>query len=123
MPCASHHSVGRALVNLGPLSVRSCAGRPWHSTSRAWVGPVKMDSEQRQVGFQVVFKLVGQSVAGCRMAAVKVEIGVEVVGDFQAGFFQGSKGATAGQQFRLEGAPAGFGLGVVAVITWPAEAG
>ena len=57
------------------------------------------------------------------MAAVEVEVGVEVMGYLQAGLFEAVKGFSVGQQLRFEGAPAGFGLGVIVRITRPAEAG
>ena len=50
---------------------------------------VKTDSEMlRWVGFQIHFKLVGQAVAKVRVAAVEVEVRIEVIGHIQAGFFQ-----------------------------------
>ena len=57
------------------------------------------------------------------MVPVQIEVGVEVVGHFQAGFFERGKGGTGGQQLGFERAPAGFGLGVVVGIAGPAEAG
>jgi hypothetical protein len=45
------------------------------------------------------------------------------VGDFQARFFEGSKGAAAGQQFGFQSVPAGFGLGVVVGVARAAETG
>ena len=57
------------------------------------------------------------------MATVKAEVGVEVVGDFQAGLFERGKGGVEGQQLGFERAPAGFGLGVVVRVAGPAEAG
>jgi len=61
-----------------------------------WGGPVKTDSELKQVDFQVVFKLMGRAVAQSGMAAVKVKVDVEIPGDFQAGFFQRCKGGISG---------------------------
>ena len=46
------------------------------------------------------------------MAAVEVEVGIEVIGDLQPGLMQRGKGAAAGQQLGFQGAPAGFGLRV-----------
>ena len=45
------------------------------------------------------------------VAAVEVEVGVKVMGHFQAGFFEGGKSGAVGQQFGFKRAPAGFGLG------------
>ena len=66
---------------------------------------------------------MGLAVVERRVAAVEVEVGIEVVGDFQAGFFQGGKRAATGQQFGFKRAPASFGLRVVVRIARPAEAG
>ena len=44
---------------------------------------------------------------------VEVEVGIQVPGDFQPGFFQRGKGAAAAQRFGFERAPAGFGLGII----------
>lgn len=63
-----------------------------------------------------------RAVAQSRVAAVQVEVGIEVMGDLQPGFIQGSKGAAAGQAFGSERAPAGFGLGVVVGIAGTAKA-
>ncbi len=52
-------------------------------------GPVKTDSEPRWDGFQAVFELAGRAVAQVRAAVGhQGEIDVEVVGRFEAGFFQ-----------------------------------
>ena len=48
-----------------------------------------MGSELRSGGFQVVFKLVGRAVAYGGVAAAQVEVGVEVPGNFQLGFWGG----------------------------------
>ncbi len=64
-----------------------------------------------------------RAVAQSGVVTVEVEVGVEVVGHFQAGFFQRSKGAAAGQQLGFERAPAGFSLRVVVGVARPAEAG
>lgn len=55
---------------------------------------------------QVGFKLGRGAVAQGRVAAVKLEVGVEVVGHFQAGFFQAGKRAAVGQQLGFQGASA-----------------
>ena len=57
------------------------------------------------------------------VAPVEVEVGVEVVGHFQAGFFERGEGSAVGQQFGFERVPAGFGLGVVVGAARPTEAG
>ena len=44
-----------------------------------------------------MFKLVGRAVAQGGVPAVQVEIGVEVMGHFQLGLFQRSKGTATGQ--------------------------
>ena len=63
---------------------------------RNWDGPVKAESALGQVGFHVVFNLMRRAVAGGGVATVAVEVGVEVVSDFQPGFFQAGKGIVAG---------------------------
>lgn len=68
-----------------------------------------------------MFKLVGRAVAQGGVETVEVEVGIEVVGDFQEGFFLVRKGPAVGQQFGFEGAPAG--LGVVVGFVRPAETG
>ena len=57
------------------------------------------------------------------MAAVEIEVGVEEVNHFQAGFFQGSESGAVGQQFGFDRAPARFGLGFVIGVARPAEDG
>ena len=57
------------------------------------------------------------------MAALKVEVDVEVTGHFQPGFLERGKGGAVGQQLGFEHIPSGFGLGVVVGIARPAEAG
>ena len=47
------------------------------------------------------------------MTTVEIEVGVQVPGGFQPGFFQRGKGATTAQQFGFESASAGFDLGIV----------
>ena len=84
---------------------------------------METDSEPRQGGFQVLFKLVGRAVAQGRVAAVEVEVGVQVVRHFQAGFFEGGERRAGGQQLGFECTPTGFGLGVVIRSAGPAEAG
>ena len=79
----------------------------------AWGGPIKADRLLRWGDFEVLFELVGEAITESGVPAVEVEVGVEAVGDFEAGFFGGGKGGTRGQQFGFEGAPTGFGLGVV----------
>lgn len=86
-------------------------------------GPVETNSELMDVSFQVVFKLVQRAVTRNGVAAVEVEVGVEVMSDIQASFFEGGKNATIVQQLGFERAPAGFGLRVVIRITRPAEIG
>jgi hypothetical protein len=54
---------------------------------------------------------VGRAVTQGRVAAVEVEVSAEVMGHFQAGFFDGSKGGAVGQQLGFERAPTGFGSG------------
>ena len=56
------------------------------------------------------------------MATVQVEVGVRVVGSFQAGFFQRSEGGSVGQQLDFELALAGFGLRFFVGIAGSAEA-
>ena len=62
-----------------------------------WGGPVKTDSELRDVGFQVMFELVRRVVAQGGVAAVEFGVGAEVVRHFQAGFFEGGEGRAAEQ--------------------------
>jgi len=62
------------------------------------------------------------TVAQGRVAPVEVEVGVEVVGDFQAGFFETGKGAAAGQQFGFERAPARLSLCIIIGVARPAVA-
>ena len=57
------------------------------------------------------------------MAAVEVEVGVEVVGHFQPGFFEGGERRAVGQQLGFERAPTGFGPRVVVGVARPAETG
>ena len=64
-----------------------------------------------------------RAVAQGGVAAVEVEVGVKVVSDFHAGFFETGKGPALGQQFGFERTPAGFGLRVVVGVARPAEAG
>ena len=72
---------------------------------------------------QVAFKLVGRAVAERRVAAVEVEVGVEVKGHLQPSLFQAGKRATVGQQLRFERAPARLGLGIVVGVARPGIAG
>ena len=83
---------------------------------RDWGGLVETDSKLRWGGLEVQFKLPGRAVAlpgrtQSGMARVGIEVGVEGVGPFQAGFFGRGKGSAVGQQFSVECASAGFGLG------------
>lgn len=64
-----------------------------------------------------------RAVAESRVAAVKVEVSVEVVGDLQTGLFEAGKRAAVGEQFGFERAPAGLGLGIIVGIAQPAIAG
>ena len=52
---------------------------------------------------------MGRVVAQGGVTTVEVEVGVKVVGHFQAGFFGPGKGGAVGQQLGFERAPAGFG--------------
>jgi hypothetical protein len=62
-------------------------------------------------------------VAERGMAAVEVEIGVEVVGHLQSGFFEAGKRAAMRQRFGFECAPPVLSLGVIVGVTWPVIAG
>nr|GFC08433.1 hypothetical protein [Tanacetum cinerariifolium] len=61
--------------------------------------------------------------SGGRVAAVQVEVGVEVVGHFQPGFFQAGKRPAVGQQLGFERAPARLGLGVIVGVARAGVAG
>jgi hypothetical protein len=63
-----------------------------------------------------------RAVAQGRVAAVEVEVGIEVVGDLQAGLFEAGKRAAVRQQFGFERAPAGLGLRVIIGVARPAIA-
>jgi hypothetical protein len=83
---------------------------------------VKTDSELRYTDLEVAFELVRRAVAQSGVAAVEVEVYVEVVGHLQQGFFEAGKCAAAGQQFSFECAPARFGLGIIVGVARPAIA-
>lgn len=53
------------------------------------------------------------AVAEGGVAPVEVKVCVEVLGDFQAGFFLRSEGAGTWQEFGPNSAPAGLGLSIV----------
>jgi hypothetical protein len=57
------------------------------------------------------------------VAAVKVEVGVEIVGHFKLGLLHVGKRAAVRQQFGFERAPPGLGLGIIVRVAWPAIAG
>ena len=57
-----------------------------------------------------------------RVTAVEVEVGVEVIGDFQPGLLQADKGTAVGEQLRFEGTPPCVGLGIIVAITGPGVA-
>ena len=59
---------------------------------------------------------MGRAVAQGGVTAVEVEVGVEVIGHFQPGFFQAGKLPAVGQQLRFQGAPARFSMRVVVGI-------
>ena len=61
--------------------------------------PVKTDSELRKVDFEVEFKLMRRAVIQGGVSAVKVEVGIEVVGHLQSRFYAVGKRAAIRQQF------------------------
>ena len=67
--------------------------------------------------------MVGRAVAKGGVAAVEVEVGVEVVGHFQTGFVEGGEGGSLRQQFGFERAPARLDLSVVVGVARPTETG
>jgi hypothetical protein len=77
-------------------TLRHLTGR----TTRApeyWGGPVKTDSALRCVGLEVALELMWRAVAERGVVAVEVEVGVEVVGHLQPGFFETGKRAAMRQ--------------------------
>ena len=64
-----------------------------------------------------------RAVAEGGVATIEVEVDVEVVSDFQPGFFQADKGTAAEQQLCFERTPARLGLRVVVGFAGPAKAG
>ena len=63
------------------------------------------------------------AIAECGVAAVEVEIGVEVISYFQSGYFQAGKRAAARQQLGFERILASFGLRVVTQVARPGVTG